>query len=110
MKNESITEFNWSFPKWVIIKNISKVSNRNNMCLSDLSREINIKRENPYFSEVLSYLIDMGAIIEKDIVGKSKMIEIRHKRLWEILENCEIWRHIDEHIVNKNKFWSIYKY
>jgi len=106
MEKEEKTS-NITFPKWLIMKNISKIKKRSYISTPELAREIGEVRVGAYFMEILSYLIRKEAIIHIETIQTTKYWKINIKKLRNIIEkDNNIYKEFLDYVYENKPFHS----
>lgn len=104
-----IKKFEWSKERWFIAINILALNHKKLMTMSDIARALETQPTNPTYLSTLSYLIDNNAVVEKEIIGRSRLLKINTKILTNVLINTDIYESFIELVRFKNKFFGLYK-
>ena len=71
---------------------------------SELAKSIEETTPNPIFQRVLKLLKQIKIIIVTDINGRSELFDLDADKLFEVIENCDVYKITREVMHKKDKF------
>lgn len=90
---------------WLLARQISLISSKNEMTITQLSHELDINPQHPYFRRLIRYLDSTGGVYLSRMVGNIRLIKINKSRVCKNLEAAQPYMRFKEY-VEKNKIWS----
>ena len=90
---ENITDMKWTFPKWLILKELYKIDVNSELSMTEIAKFVKISNQHPYFIEVIKFLIKSEVIEVTREVGKTKLIKFNKKKLLSEIVNNIIYYH-----------------
>lgn len=96
-----------NFHNWKLIKDISvKYKNRQKLNISQLAKLIGISKFHPRLYGVLTLLNEIGILRYVGTTTNSKIIQINHDRLENLLESSMIYREFADYVHNKKIIYA----
>ncbi len=95
-----------NFATWKIIKDISITNIKEEITSSELAKEININKHNPYFRQIINHLINKKIISITREAGQTRLFTINIRKLDDLIENSSIYSELADYIHNKKLIYS----
>ena len=99
--------FEWTFRRWQIMRDIYTSSREKYTSITELTKELDVSRENPTLLETLSYLFDAEALVVTEIIGSCKIIRINKDKLRKILDDSPIFKEFVDYISQSRVIYKI---